>query len=38
MDWICYQIVMWLPCHRLNPRSKVYGGIILPRAGRYANE
>jgi hypothetical protein len=35
-DWLCYQIVMWLPLHKISPDSALVQ-FLLPRAGRYAN-
>ena len=36
MDWLCYQLCMWLPIHKFSPDS-AFIQFALPRAGRYAN-
>jgi len=36
IDWLCYQAVIRLPLWRLDPRGRIYGDVILPRAGNHA--
>lgn len=36
IDWLCYQFVQWFPIWKLDPRGRIYGDFILPRAGNWA--
>lgn len=36
LDWLCYWIVMAIPLHRFDVRSR-FIQFVLPRAGRHAH-